>query len=269
MDNKLAVCTWTFGPLPLADICKIAKQAGLDGIELYGAINQREPAEARRIAEDCGLEILSITPDNVDIAHPDDTIRQRGLDYYAALLDFAAAIGAPVVGVHGEVGRFAAVSSQAKEYELLVKGVSAICQSAAARNLPLVWEVLNRYESHLVNSGAQALALLEDVNAPNLSILLDAYHMNIEEARPADAVRRVGTRLGLFHVADSNRQGIGHGHTDMEGIMKAIRAARYAGPLVLECAAPGPNPYTPVKGPEYVATLAAYLNESANWLRSA
>ncbi len=68
-------------------------------------------------------------------------------------------------------------------------------------------EVLNRYEAHLLTTAAETLDFVDDVGAGNVAVLLDAYHMNIEEASPASALRLVGDRLGLYHAADSNRQG--------------------------------------------------------------
>ena len=65
----------------------------------------------------------------------------------------------------------------------------------------LAMEVLNRYESHLLNTAKQALDFVEETGTSNVGILLDAYHMNIEEADPAAAVMDAGDRLLLFHAA--------------------------------------------------------------------
>ena len=119
-----------------------------------------------------------------------------------------------LVSFHGLVGRIAPLASMAEEEEWLAQSLADVCEHARRRDVRIVYEVLNRYESHLVNTGRAALALIERVGADNLGVLLDAYHMNIEEAAPAAAIRAVGDRLGLFHVADSNREGIGRGHTD-------------------------------------------------------
>jgi sugar phosphate isomerase/epimerase len=90
--------------------------------------------------------------------------------------------------------------------------------------------------------------------------------MNIEESEPAAALRQAGDRLGLYHVADSNRQGIGRGHTDFEAQMAALDDIGYEGPVILECTAPGPDPFTAIKGPDSRSWLETYLQESRQWL---
>ncbi len=241
----------------------------------------------RALLADHGLEVFSLTPDNVDPATPDAATRTAALDYYRRLIDFAAELGGAIVSFHGLVGRIAPLVSMAEEEELLVAALRTVCDHARGARVRLVYEVLNRYESHLVNTGRAALALLERVGADNLAVLLDAYHMNIEEAAPAEAIRAVGDRLGLFHVADSNpqpadadrlhlfhvadsnREGVGRGHTDFGAIARTLDEVGYAGPVIVECTAAGANPFTPVKPGDYRAVLEGYLAESRAWLRAA
>jgi sugar phosphate isomerase/epimerase len=182
------------------------------------------------------------------------------------LLDFAAAIGKPLVSCHGFVGRVRAISSQAEEYNLFAAAVRQLAERASQMGLKLVMEVLNRYEAHLVNTAAEAKDFVSDVGAENVGILLDAYHMNIEEADPAEAIRQAGNRLWLYHAADSNRQGIGRGHTDFPGQIAALADTDYQGPIILECTAPGPDPFTAIKGADSLDWLETYLHESQQWL---
>jgi sugar phosphate isomerase/epimerase len=149
---------------------------------------------------------------------------------------------------------------------VFVQAVRQIAERARPLGLHLVMEVLNRYEAHLLNSAAEAVQFVADVGAENVGILLDAYHMNIEEANPADAIRQAGKRLGLYHVADSNRQGIGRGHTDFHAQLAALTDIDYEGPIILECTAPGPDPFSAIKGPDSLGWLEAYLGESREWL---
>jgi sugar phosphate isomerase/epimerase len=130
-------------------------------------------------------------------------------------------------------------------------------------------EVLNRYEAHLLTTASEALDFVNKLEAQNVGILLDAYHMNIEEPDPAAALRRVGHRLWLYHAADSNRQAIGRGHTDFGAQIAALWDIAYNGPIILECTAPGPDPFTAIKSEDSLAWLETYLRESHNWLRAA
>jgi D-psicose/D-tagatose/L-ribulose 3-epimerase len=260
--HELGVCTWTFGDLPLDEIAGKVSDLGFDGVELAGDVDLYRAADVEAILDDHGLPVLSLTPNNVDLAHPDSRIRSEAVDYYLRLLDFAAYFGSPLVSCHGAVGRVRAVSTQAEERALLAEGVRQIAERARTLNLRLVIEALNRYEAHLVNTAAEAQAFVADVGADNLGILLDAYHMNIEEADPAAAVRQAGERLWLYHVADSNRQGIGRGHTDFDAQAAALAGIGYAGPIVLECTAPGADPFVAIKDERSLHWLELYLRES-------
>lgn len=262
----LGACTWLFGEMPLAEVARRLRALEFDGVELLGDLSLYGAAEAGQILRDNGLEVFSLTPADVDLAHPDPAVRGEAVDYYLRFVDFAAELGQPLVACHGQVGRVKAISSQAEERAGFVAAVRQVAMRAEAVGLRLVMEVLNRYEAHLLNTAAEAVAFIDDVGSDHLGILLDAYHMNIEEADPAWAIRCAGDRLWLYHAADSNRQGIGRGHTDWDAQMAALKDVGYRGPIVVECTAPGPNPFTPIKDEGSLPWLETYLRESRAWL---
>lgn len=263
---KLGVCTWTFGDLSLAEIARRLNALGFDGVELMGDLELYEPGSVTQTLGDYGLAVFSLTPENVDLAHPDGDLRGEAVDYYLRLLDFGAALGSPLVSCHGYVGRVRAIGESGEERALFVEAVRRIAERAQDLGLRMVMEVLNRYEAHLLNTAAEALEFVADVGAENVQVLLDAYHMNIEEPDPAAALRLVGDRLGLYHAADSNRQGIGRGHTDFGAQMEVLAEIGYDGPTILECTAPGPDPFTAIKDEGSLDWLQTYLRESRQWL---
>ncbi len=265
---RYGVCNWIFGDEDLSTTAAFLAKAGFDGVELKGDLELYQPTEVNAVLGDHGLVVLSLTPDNVDLAHPDAEVRAEALDYYARLLDFATALKAPLVSCHGAVGRVRALADQGKEYDYFLSGVRQIAARAAELSLRLALEVLNRYESHLLNTAAQALEFIEQVGSSNAGILLDAYHMNIEEMDPGAAILDVGERLFLFHAADSNRQAVGRGHTDFLALTRALRRIGYGGDVVIECTATGPDPFTPVKGVEWRDEVGRYATESLRLLRA-
>jgi len=262
---KFGVCTWVFGDAPLEEVARTVAGMGYDGLELKGD-PACSPVALRPLLAGLGLEVLSITPENVDLAHPDPAVRHQALDYYRWAIDLAAELGCPIVSCHGAVGRIRPLATQESEWAYLREGVAALAEVARAAGVRIAVEVLNRYESHLVNTARQALALLEGLDTGTVGILLDAYHMNIEEAYPPEAVRLTGERLSLFHVADSNRAAPGRGHTDWAALLAALRATGYHGDVIVECTASGPDPFTPVKGEGWRQELEAYLRESIAFL---
>jgi D-psicose/D-tagatose/L-ribulose 3-epimerase len=266
MKIRCGACTWTFGDLSLSQIARRLEALGYDGVELMGDLARYRGGEVAQILSDHGLAIFSLTPENVDLAHPDEAVRRRAIDYYLRLLDFAAGLDHPLVSCHGLVGRVRAVTTGAEEYDLLLQSVCHIASRAQALGLRLVMEVLNRYETHLINTAAEAVRFVANVGADNVGLLLDAYHMNIEEADPAAALRLAGERLWLYHAADSNRQGIDRGHTDFGAQLAALADVGYSGPIILECTAPGPDPFAASKDKHSLSWLEIYLQESREWL---
>ena len=268
--TRVGVCNWIFGAASLAKTAGKLARMGFGGVQLSADYERDSPKEVSEIFADWGLHIFSLTPMNVDLAHPQARFRRAASVAYEKMLDFAAAMeDAPLVCVHGRVGRYAAFNDDdRREYDHLVESLSALAEGARARRLRLVYEVLNRYESHLVNTSSQATRLLADVGALNLGILLDGYHMNIEEADPARAIQEAGAALWLYHAADSNRRGLGKGNSDWSGQLAALADIGYTGPIILEINAPGPNPFQANKRGDWRAELDADLRESLRRLTS-
>ncbi|MED4224546.1 sugar phosphate isomerase/epimerase family protein [Neobacillus cucumis] len=266
MSREYGLCLWTFGDISVEEKCKLAKDIGVDGVEVQGDLTQ-DPKELANILSRYGLKLLSVTPDNVDISSENEDIRREAVGYFLNLLDWANDLGAKRICLHGDVGKIAGSGDLAKDWELLVESSSVVMKKAEALNIEVVFEVLNRYENHQIITNQEALKLLDSVNSPNLSILLDAYHMNIEETDPIDALRKAGSKLGVYHVADSNRQAVGNGHSNIKGQIEALHEINYNGPIIMEMTAEGPNPFTAVKGPDYLQVLTNYYKTSLEKLK--
>ncbi|SDD67219.1 Sugar phosphate isomerase/epimerase [Paracoccus isoporae] len=272
MIRQTGCCTWIFGGEDLAAIAARAHRAGLDGVELHGDVDGIDPEQAGRVFADHGLSVFSVTPGDADISHPDPPIRAAALTYYDRLIDWAGRLGQPDglprISCHGQVGRIRPVADQQVEDAHLADSTRHVCALAADAGLPVVFEILNRYESHQIRSVAEGLALIDRVGAPNLSLLPDAYHMNIEEADPAAALRAGGARIGLYHAADSHRGAIGNGHTDFAAQFAALDEIGYDGPIIIEPAAPGPDPFNTDKGAGYRDRLEQILTRSVRAIRT-
>jgi len=264
---KYGVCNWIFGGEPLSETARRLASLSYDGVELAGDLEKYKASEVKAVIGDQGLTVLSITPENVDPAHPDRKVWNQAVDYYLRLLDFAAELGEPIVCCHGAVGRIRAVSTCDEEWAVYVEAVRRIGQRAEETGLWVAMEVLNRYEAHLLNTAQEAVRFVEEVGCDSVGILLDAYHMNIEEADLRGAILTAGDRLLLFHAADSNRQAVGRGHTDFLGLMRTLKHIGYDGAIIVECTASGPDPFTPVKGEGWRDEVHRYVAESVKLLK--
>lgn len=245
---QLGICSWVFGDVLLERLADDIARLGYGGVELFGDWDRYPAPEARRILRSSGLSVYSLTPGDVDPAHPEIATRSEALDYYRKLMEYASELGAETVSFHGRVGRVRALSTQAEEEHLLRDALCQLVVEAERLRIRVAVEVLNRYESHLVNTAHQARSLVEQIGSEAVGIVLDTYHMNIEEANPERAVTTAGERLFLFHVADSNRQGVGHGHVPFDGLFTSLHHSGFRGPTIVECTAPGPDPFSAFKG---------------------
>ena len=113
--------------------------------------------------------------------------------------------------------------------EWLVKALGECSSAASQHGVRLALEPINRYETTLINNTAEGLALIERVGTDNFGLLLDTFHMNIEEADIEASIRACGERIFHFHVADSNRWYPGAGHLDFPSILDGLFATGYQG----------------------------------------
>lgn len=275
MRWPLGVCAWIFGDRPLSLITADLASWGYTGLEITGEPDLYTPSEIRTVFEDRGLRVLGVTAscdwptDSRDLAHPDPRARQRAVDHFRRCLDLAATVNAPFVGVlPAACGRFRPLADLEDEWRWSVESVQEVAAHAAEVGIPVAIEALNRYESHLVNTATQALAYVDAVRSPMLGIVLDVFHMHIEESDPASAIRQVGSKLLALHIADSNRAGLGEGHLNLLPHLEALREIGYRRVLTLECTAPGADPFRAIKDASSVDTVRRYVAETARRLRS-
>jgi len=115
-----------------------------------------------------------------------------------------------------------------------VKAMQRLADYAADKGININFEVVNRYETNIMNTGKEGLKFLEAVNRPNAYLHLDTYHMNIEEDGMAAAVLEAGDRLGYVHVGESHRGYLGTGNVDFDTFFDALKKINYSGPITFE-----------------------------------
>ena len=111
----------------------------------------------------------------------------------------------------------------------LIDALKECSDAASASGIRLALEPINRYETTLINNTAQGLILIEKVGAENFGLLLDTFHMNIEESEIETSIETCGDRIFHFHVADSNRWHPGAGHLDFKSILSSLFSTGYKG----------------------------------------
>ena len=115
-----------------------------------------------------------------------------------------------------------------------VHAIGKTAQVAKAAGIDLVLEIVNRFETNLLNTTAQGLDFIKETGSDHVRLHLDTFHMNIEEANPAAAIRLAGDKIGYFHIGESNRGYLGDGVIDFERIFDALLDIGYAKDITFE-----------------------------------
>lgn len=224
-----------------------AKRLGYDGVELaLGAADDVSPAEIDRWLREEGLCIscistgLTYAQRGLYMTHPDAAKRDEIVAVFEGLIRLAQQWGG-LINV-GRARGFVAPGQAREEAEALFLGcMRRILPEAQRRGVTIMIEPVNRYESNFINSLDDAAALLSRLQSPNVGIMADVFHMNIEDDSIPGALRRNRDYVKYVHMADSNRRAPGQGHTDFPAIIGALREMDYDGWLGVEIL-PGSDP---------------------------
>lgn len=231
---------WTSG-WSNADLGILERAAGLglDAVEIpLMELDAVDPAAIRSAADAAGVELVTSTvlDEHTDPTSERPSVRDAAFEQLRRCVEAAAAMGAPVLGgvIYAAHGRLIDGRPERIHYERAADVLRALARHARPLGVRLGIEPVNRYETFLVNTAAQALELAELVGDDAIGIHLDAYHMNIEEEEFGEPVRRVADRLVHFHLSESHRGIPGRGTVDWRAIVDALDEVEYDGYVGLE-----------------------------------
>ncbi len=213
-------------------------KVGFDLIE----ISALDPASidtafTRRQLEQAGIGVTSSLglDADTDISSNDREKEKRGQARLEAAVAMARDIGAThVCGILESAFQKYAVPTTAEGVKRSVEVLQRVAEAAARSDITLGLEVVNRYESNVLNTASQAVEMCKRIGAPNVKVHLDVYHMNIEESDIGQAILETGDHLGYFHTGDSHRGYMGSGSIDLAGVFRAVVKSGYAGPITFE-----------------------------------
>ena len=243
----------------IADIAAM----GYDGVELAIRDPKLVDVDAlEALTREHGLRVPAIGTgqawgeEKLSFTDPDLSVRRAAVERIKSHIPLAARFNAVII-----IGLVRGIIKPGITHE---QGMAWVCEalqecSAAAKpfGVRLALEPINRYETTLVNSVAQGMALIDQVGADNFGLLLDTFHMNIEEPDILQSISACGDRIFHFHVADSNRWYPGAGHLDFSGILSRLQSTGYDGFVSGEFM-PLPDPLTAAR--ESIACLRAILS---------
>jgi D-psicose/D-tagatose/L-ribulose 3-epimerase len=248
LQVSFGVSTWLWTSPFNGDTLRLfpkIKEMGFDAVEIPvedpGLI---QTTEVKKALEDNGLKAIvcgAFGPTR-DLTHEDPKFHKTCFDYLESCFKIAAALDAGFVAgpMYSAVGKARLVSEEQKkiEWERAVKNLQTVCQMASNWGQEIALESLNRFETDLINNTKELLNLIEDINHSRAKILLDSFHLSIEEKSMEKAVKLAGEKLIHVQVSENHRGIPGTGQTHWDGFKKGLEEVGYKGCISIESFTP-------------------------------
>jgi D-psicose/D-tagatose/L-ribulose 3-epimerase len=242
---KIGVNAWVWtSPVTTEEFGRLAPQVARMGFDLIEVgiegTGDLDYARAAQIAKDNGLGVsvcAAMGPDR-DLIHEDAGIRKNAMGYLRHCIDAAATLGAANVcgPLYSAVGRTwqQTDDERKRDVDTLVGELRELAGHAGDKGVWLGVEPLNRFETSFINLASQAIEVADRVDHPACGVMLDTFHMNIEERSVGDAIRSAGKRMRHLHSCENDRGAPGTGHVPWDEVAKACRDIGFTGPFVIE-----------------------------------
>lgn len=247
MNNKIGIYYAFWEQEWAADFFQYVEKVsrmGFDVLEINaGAILEMSAGQRKdlsKAARDAGIELTYCIglPRPYDMASEDSSVRQAGIDYVQRMLRAMYEMGGRTLGgiLYGcwPAQPAQPITDKSKWWDLSVSSVREAAKTAGDTGVTLCMEVVNRFEQFLLNTAREGMRFVDQVGSPNVKLLLDAFHMNIEEDSIGAAIQGAQGYIGHFHIGETNRRVPGRGRMPWDEILDALKAARYEGAIVME-----------------------------------
>ena len=237
---KLCMHNW-MRPEPIEVTIRRLGRFGYDGIEISGEPARYDTGHVKALLEEnavaCWGSVTLMTVGR-DLIHEDAYVRYGTVKYMKDCIDLIAGLGGKIFCiVPSTVGKVVPMAGPQQEWKWAVEGLREVAYYAGEKGVRPGIEPLNRFETNFINRHDQALLLAQEAGQ-NTGVVLDAFHINIEEADPVAAIKATGSYLVDFHVADNNRYPPGRGAINWSALIGALREIGYDGYLTSEFVMP-------------------------------
>lgn len=217
-----------------------AAEHGFDSVELFfPGPDAYSVEEIEALQQKHGLGVAAVgtgagmVRHGLSLTDPNPEKREAALRFILQMVEFGGRLKAPAI-LGSMQGRWGGEVSRDQALGLLADALKVIGEAAARFGVPFLYEPLNRYETNLINRVGDAADWVRANELDNILLLADMFHMNIEEADIAAAMRAGGELIGHVHYADSNRRAMGMGHTDPGPVITALKETGYRAYLSAE-----------------------------------
>lgn len=229
-----------------ADYCHYiqkVKKLGFDTLEVAaGSLIDMPKDQLIRISETAKENNIDLTyciglPAKYDVASLDEITRKDGIQYVGQLLDAIHTMGGDLLG--GIIYSYWPLTSATYEHKMAIREKSIISMKEIAKKaedygIQYCLEVVNRFEQCILNTAKEGVDFIDEIGSNSMKLLLDAFHMNIEEDSFRDAILTAGDKIGHLHIGECNRKVPGKGHMNWDEIMSSLAEVNYKGRIVME-----------------------------------
>jgi 5-keto-L-gluconate epimerase len=256
MKTGLVICgpDVAYGPLALlsgtfAEKAAKAARLGYDGVELmvrdpagldWPAVKATLDANGLGVGQIVTGELFGV--DGLGLITSDGDLYRRAVTRFKAIVDLAAYLGT-MVNIGRSRGRLDWLSAPERTWEVALGKLREVVAYASEQGVRIAVEPINRYEADFIHTTADGLRMIADLGFDNLGLMLDVYHMNIEDPSIEASMAAAGDRLWHVHIADSNRCYPGSGHVPFDPIFATLREMGYEAYVSAEIL-PLPDPDT-------------------------
>jgi len=265
---SVGIVTWTLGISAAEPVIAKAKALGMETIQYAGDFRDGPAALLREQAQAAGIGIIAVDPFNAGPPDPAKATQEAAIAYYRQVVDFAAALGSVPVTLQGLSQWTRNCADAASARARLLACCTAVDAYAVTRGVPTLYEVCNHYEVPLIHTVAQCRQLLHEIGSDNVRMILDSFHMNINEPDPVQTLRDHAAFTAIYHISDSGRGGIGSGHIDFKAQHAALVAGGFTGKVAIEPVLEHLTPSNPPKVDADRQLLDQQIRHSAQVWRS-
>ena len=214
---------------------------GFDILEIGGTplpdYSQDQIHELKAVSDAEGIELtVGYGPSAAhNVGNP--LVQESALEWYRRLFDVMEQLGSTCIG--GALYSYWPVDfgkplNKAEDWKRAVDGIQKLSELAKPHNIQLNLECLNRFENYLLNTAQEGVQFVKEVDCDNVGVMLDTFHMNIEETSISSAIRTAGSLLGHFHTGECNRMVPGKGRMPWREIGDALKDIGYQKRIVME-----------------------------------
>ena len=232
---------WSADFLPYV---KKVRKLGFDVLEINaGAIVDMSAAQRAALRDTAKEEGVTLTyciglPTRYDVSSPDESVRKEGVRFVRQILEAMHEMGGRTIGgiIYASWPMVGVPDQNAKAVmrQQSLRSLKELMKAAEQYDIRYCLEIVNRFEQCILNTAAEGVAYLKELDSPNARLLLDSFHMNIEEDSIGDAIRSAGDLLGHFHIGECNRKTPGTGRMPWQEIFTALSDISYTGAVVME-----------------------------------